>query len=56
MNCLIDELYDTLGAFGVVGLMWGIAFIFVPIFQIIEYHFDCKKYGKEEADRIRERM
>lgn len=40
----------------VIGLMWGIAFILVPIVQIIQYHIDCKKYGKEYTDELYRRM
>lgn len=52
----IDKLYDSFGVIGVIGLMWAIAFVFVPIIQIIEYHIDCKKYGKEYTDEMYRRM
>jgi len=45
-----------LGAICLVSLMWGIAFMLVPILQIVEYHSDCKKYGKDRAYEIHRRM
>lgn len=53
-NCLCAS--PLIGAIFTVSLMWAIAFILVPIFQIIEYHFDCKKYGKEYTDEMYRRM
>lgn len=35
-----------------IGLMYGMAFLFVPIAQAIEYRRDCKKFGKEYADEL----
>jgi uncharacterized integral membrane protein len=55
---LFDMLSEAplLGAICVVALMWAIAFMLVPIFQIVEYHSNCKKYGKDTANEIRRRM
>lgn len=47
---------SPLNAVLVIGLMWAIAFILTPIIQIIEYHIDCKKYGKEYTDELYRRM
>ena len=35
---------------------WVGAFILIPVAQWIEYKRDCKKYGKDQADEIWERM
>lgn len=61
MNKLFN-LFDILskspllGAIIIVALMWAIAFMLVPIAQIVEYHSNCKKYGKDRANEIRRRM
>ena len=52
----VDNLYNSIGVIGVIGLMWGIAFVLVPILQLFEYIHDCKKYGKEYADELHRRM
>lgn len=38
-----------------VGLIYGIAIILLPIMQWIDYKLDVKKYGKEVADEIARR-
>lgn len=56
---LIDKLFnfiESLGVIGVIGLMWAIALVIAPIVQIVEYHVDCKKYGKEYTDEMYRRM
>lgn len=58
----MNELYNffstnpLFGTICLMSMMWGIAIMLVPIFQIIEYRSNCKKYGKDEANEIRRRM
>lgn len=37
-------------------LCFPVAFLMVPIAQLIEYKRDCKKHGKEQANEIWRRM
>lgn len=38
-----------------IGLCFGIAVLFLPLAQWIDYRRDVKKYGKEYADEIARR-
>ncbi len=38
-----------------LGLCYGIAFIFLPLGQWLEYKHDVKKYGKDIADEMARR-
>lgn len=38
-----------------MGLLFGVAFLFLPFAQWVGYKRDCKKYGKEYADEIARR-
>ena len=41
----------------VIAAIMGIIFIIAfPIIQHLDYRRDCKKYGKESADAIRDRF
>ena len=50
-----DILTDV---FMLLGIAWGgaIALLLFPVSQWIAYKWDCKKYGKEQADEIWRRM
>lgn len=39
-------------AFAIFAMGMGFGFLLVPIALHIEYKILCKKYGKEEADKI----
>lgn len=40
----------------VIAVIGIIGIIAIPIIQAIDYRQDCKKYGKESADAIRDRF
>ena len=48
-----DILTDV---FMFLGIAWGGAILLLPVGQWIAYKWDCKKYGKEQADEIWRRM
>ena len=42
--------------FVIAAIMGIIIIIAIPISQHLDYRRDCKKYGKESADAIRDRF
>ena len=51
----IVEFLQGLPIICLIGLIYGVAFLLLPIAQWIDYKLMCKKYGRDEADEIMRR-
>jgi len=48
----IVEYLQGLPVICLIGLIYGVAFLLLPIAQWIDYKLMCKKYGRDKADEI----
>lgn len=50
----IDYL-ESIPVICLIGLVWAVAILFLPLLQWLEYRHNVKEHGKEVADEIRRR-
>lgn len=55
MITAVVEYLQTIPVICLIGLLYGIAFLILPVAQWIEYHAWVKKYGKDYADELARR-
>lgn len=54
VESIIDFLIE-IPVICLIGLMYGVAFLLLPLAQWIDYKRDVRKYGEEYADEIARR-